>query len=82
MYDVFFRYTHAKKVWEFLRHDRSNKLVSEADGGVNKLEQPTSPVPTFGPVPLFKWPDIKGDSPEESMLFNPNVNSFVLYRND
>lgn len=69
-----FRYTHAKKVWDFLRYDRSNKLVSENDNGINKADQqPTSPLPTFGPVPLFKWPDIKIDSPEESMLFNQNV---------
>lgn len=73
--DLFARYTHAKKVWEFLRFDRSNKLVCENEGGANKIEQPTSPVPTFGPVPLFKWPDVKGESPEESMLFNPNVSS-------
>ncbi len=69
-----FRYTHAKKVWEFLRYDRSNRLVLENEGGINKTEQqPPSPLPAYGPVPLFKWPDTKHDSPEESMLFNANV---------
>jgi hypothetical protein len=46
----------------------------ENESGVNKTEQqPTSPLPAFGPVPLFKWPDIKTDLPEDSMLFNGNV---------
>jgi hypothetical protein len=67
----FQRYTHAKKVWEFLRYDRSNRLVVENDTGINKPEQRSpSPLPAFGPVPLFKWPDIKIDSPEESLVFN------------
>ncbi|CAM4739728.1 unnamed protein product [Rotaria magnacalcarata] len=61
------KYTHATKVWEFLRYDRSNRLVIENEGGTNKTEQQSpSPLPTFGPVPLFKWPDRKGDSHEES----------------
>ncbi len=60
-------------MWEFLRFDRSNKLVCEGEGGANKSEPSTSPLPTFGPVPLFKWPEIKIETPEESVLFNPNV---------
>ncbi|CAF5148698.1 unnamed protein product, partial [Rotaria sp. Silwood1] len=45
-------YTNATKVWEFLRYDRSNRIVSEGDSGVNKTEQqPSSPLPVFGPVP-------------------------------
>ncbi len=70
----FLRYTHAGKVWNFLRYDRSNRIVAESDSGTNKTEQhPTSPSPAFGPVPLYKWPEIKIDSPEESTVFNANV---------
>jgi hypothetical protein len=69
-----FRYTHAAKVWKFLRYDRSNRVVVEGDSNINKTEPPvTSPPPAFGPVPLFKWPDTKIDLPEESMLFSTNV---------
>ena len=57
-------------MWEFLRYDRSNKVVFENESGANKTEHPTSPSPAFGPVPLFKWPDAKNDSPEESLVFN------------
>ncbi|CAF4088818.1 unnamed protein product [Rotaria sp. Silwood2] len=65
------KYTHATKVWEFLRYDRSNRLVTESESGVNKTEQqPSSPLPVFGPVPLFKWTDTKADSSEESLLLN------------
>ena len=73
-----FRYTHAGKVWEFLRYDRSNKLVIENESGANKTEQrSTSPSPVFGPVPLFKWPETKIDVPEESTSSNANVTFFV-----
>ncbi|CAF1182417.1 unnamed protein product [Rotaria sordida] len=65
------KYTHATKVWDFLRNDRSNRLVTENDSGINKTEQqPSSPLPVFGPVPLFKWPDTKSDSSDESLLLN------------
>ncbi|CAF1130028.1 unnamed protein product [Rotaria sp. Silwood1] len=68
------KYTHATKVWEFLRYDRSNRIVSEGDSGVNKTEQqPSSPLPVFGPVPLFKWPDTKSDSSEESSLLHDQL---------
>jgi len=68
----FERYTHAKKVWEFLRYDRSNKVVSENDNAANKSEPPASPTPTFGPVPLFKWPENKAESSDESTVHNVN----------
>lgn len=66
------RYTHAGKVWEFLRYDRSNKLVFENE--TNKADQhPTSPAPNYGPVPLFKWPEAKAEVPEEPTPTNSNV---------
>jgi len=44
---------------------------------MNKMEQhATSPLPNFGPVPLFKWPDTKNDVPEESTSSNANVKIF------
>ena len=68
------RYTHAESVWDFLLHDRSNRLVFENDSVINKTEQhTTSSQSTFGPVPLFKWPDTKTDSSEESTLINVSV---------
>jgi hypothetical protein len=75
-----FRYTHAGKVWNFLRYDRSNRVVLEGDSNINKTEhQPISPPPAFGPVPLFKWPETKTDQPEESMLFNVNQNKIFRF---
>lgn len=62
-YDFFYfilRYSHAEKIWNFLRNDRSNKLVSE-----NEFHSTSS----FGPIPLFKWPD----QSEEIKLLNENV---------
>lgn len=68
------RYSHAAKVWEFLRYDRSNRLVTESDNAANKSEQQSpTPVPTFGPVPLFKWPETKADSHDESTSINVNI---------
>lgn len=62
------KYTHAGKVWNFLRYDRSNKIIVENEADKNKTDQPPStPVPTFGPVPLFKWPDTKVDLPDDSI---------------
>ena len=73
---ILFRYTHAERVWEFLRYDNSNKLVVEGESEKHKLEQqPTSPLPTFGPVPLFKWPETKLELSEESMSNNVNLSS-------
>jgi hypothetical protein len=47
------------------------------ESGVNKTEHPpTSPSSTFGPVPLFKWPDTRTDLPDESMLFSGHVIHF------
>jgi len=72
-YDFCFilRYSHAEKIWNFLRNDRSNKLLSE-----NELHSTSS----CGPIPLFKWPDIKVDQSEEIKLLNGNVkNLFFLY---
>ncbi|UJR16262.1 hypothetical protein I4U23_003169 [Adineta vaga] len=55
------KYTHTEKVWNFLRHDRSNRQVSE-----NECYSRSS----FGPIPLFKWREPKTDSPEESSVTN------------
>ncbi|UJR30270.1 hypothetical protein I4U23_017808 [Adineta vaga] len=65
------KYTHAGKVWKFLRDDRSNKLVTENE--INKPDQnPTSPLPTYGPVPLFKWPEPKIEVTEEATSSHSN----------
>ncbi|CAF3652930.1 unnamed protein product [Rotaria sordida] len=51
------KYTHAEQVWDFLRYDRSNQYVSENQNGSS-----------FGPIPLFKWPDAKVTLHEERIL--------------
>ncbi|CAF4411275.1 unnamed protein product, partial [Adineta steineri] len=67
------KYTHAGKVWEFLRYDRSNKIVVDNENVANKTEQrSTSPLPAFGPVPLYKWPEAKVDVQEESASSHAN----------
>jgi hypothetical protein len=71
------RYTHEGKVWNFLRYDRSNKVVLENEHGKNKTEQNLTA--SFGPVPLFKWPDPKVDLPEEGILPNISVNELFLF---
>ncbi len=53
MYSIH-RYTHAEKIWNFLRYDHSNKVVTE-----NELHSTKS----FGPISLFKCPDRKVASP-------------------
>lgn len=72
---MFLRYTHAGKVWDFLRNDRSNKLVTENE--TNKTDHPpTSPLPTYGPVPLYKWPEPKTEITEEAPSSQSNVGLF------
>ncbi|CAM2703017.1 unnamed protein product [Rotaria socialis] len=58
------KYTHAEKIWNFLRYDRSNQYVSGNASEVNKN------MSSFGPVPLFKWPDLKVHLPGERVLIN------------
>ncbi|CAF4403412.1 unnamed protein product, partial [Adineta steineri] len=48
------KYTHSEKVWNFLRYNRSNN---------NQSYSTTS----FGPVPLYQWPETKNDLPEETI---------------
>lgn len=69
-YFLFHRYTHAEKIWNFLRYDRSNKFVTE-----NELHSKSS----FGPISLFKWPDPKVDLSEETKLLSGNVKEFLLH---
>ncbi|CAF3367996.1 unnamed protein product [Rotaria sp. Silwood1] len=64
------KYTHAGKVWDFLRYDRSNQFVGVNDNVINKN------VSSFGPIPLFKWPDSKVHLQEETISMNGNVRSF------
>jgi hypothetical protein len=71
------RYTHAEKIWNFLRYDRSNKHTSE-----NELHSKSS----SGPIPLFRWSDSKLNRPEETILLNGNVRKkkffFEIYSSD
>ncbi|CAF3372079.1 unnamed protein product [Rotaria sp. Silwood1] len=60
------KYTHAGKVWDFLRYDRSNQFVGVNDNVINKN------VSSFGPIPLFKWPDSKVHLQEETISMNGN----------
>ena len=74
-----YRYTHAKKVWEFLRYDRSNKLPGEFDSEKHKNDQqPVSPTSGSGPIPLFKWPEQRTDLSEEFMSIHVCLVDIVL----
>ncbi|CAF4085833.1 unnamed protein product [Rotaria sp. Silwood2] len=63
------KYTHAEKVWDFLRYDRSNQYIAENENGINKNTS------SFGPIPVFKWPDSKVYLHEETILMNVNDTS-------
>ena len=65
------RYTYAEKIWNFLRYDRSNKSASE-----NELSSMSS----SGPLPLYKWSDLKVDSTEEKTVLNAQVKVSCTYR--
>lgn len=68
------RYSHAEKIWNFLRYDRSNQFVFEHENLINKTES------CFGPIPLYKWPDCKVPQSEETILVNLNVNKvFIVF---
>ncbi|CAF0997935.1 unnamed protein product [Didymodactylos carnosus] len=60
------KYSHAEKVWKFLRNDRSNKLV---DGEDRKSNEQSS---FQGPIPLYRWPDSKIDTAEDGILATSN----------
>ena len=48
------RYTYAEKIWHFLRYGHPEK---------QQLENESLPTSSWGPVPLYKWPNPNEEVP-------------------
>lgn len=62
--NIYFRYSHGEKIWNFLRYDRSNKFLGDNESLSTSL---------LSPIPLFKWSESKIQS-DEIPLSNRSVN--------
>ena len=71
------RYTHAEEIWNFLRYDRSNRLVSENENRMQNNESHSKS--SFGPIPLYKWPQSKVHQPQGQILTNRLVNEYLIF---